>query len=180
MRGGKRMQDQGWGETARLSPALSAIETTWPRVAAEESTWITMSAEDTSPDRINPEPIPWPEGIEGAVCLLLKQATEEAEEDLRTLLAKAQAAVRARQAMRAAIRDLHSEMNRAANRSIRKELGDALKDIQGSLSDATELSELTTLRLQMMMDRRSKFISTLSNILKKLSSTQDTLVQNLK
>jgi hypothetical protein len=32
----------------------------------------------------------------------------------------------------------------------------------------------------MMMDRRSKFISTLSNIMKKISTTQDTLVQNLK
>jgi hypothetical protein len=34
-----------------------------------------------------------------------------------------------------------------------------------------ELSEMTSLRLQMMMDRRSKFISTLSNIMKKISTT---------
>ncbi len=37
-----------------------------------------------------------------------------------------------------------------------------------------------SLRLQMTMDRRSKFISTLSNILKKISTAQDTLVQNIK
>jgi hypothetical protein len=43
-----------------------------------------------------------------------------------------------------------------------------------------EMSEMTTLRLQMMMDRRSKFMSTLSNVMKKTSHTQNTLIQNLK
>ncbi len=46
--------------------------------------------------------------------------------------------------------------------------------------DRSEMSEMTSLRLQMTMDRRSKFISTLSNIMKKISTTQDTLVQNIK
>lgn len=43
-----------------------------------------------------------------------------------------------------------------------------------------ELSKMTSLRLQMTMDRRSKFISTLSNIMKKISTTQDKLIQNIK
>lgn len=43
-----------------------------------------------------------------------------------------------------------------------------------------EMSEMTSLRLQMTMDRRSKFISMLSNLMKKISTTQDTLVQNIK
>ena len=53
-------------------------------------------------------------------------------------------------------------------------------DMKGKLDGMNEMSEMTSLRLQMMMDRRSKFISTLSNIMKKISTTQDTLVQNLK
>jgi hypothetical protein len=52
--------------------------------------------------------------------------------------------------------------------------------LKQQLDSMNELSEMTSLRLQMMMDRRSKFISTLSNIMKKISTTQDTLVQNLK
>jgi hypothetical protein len=44
----------------------------------------------------------------------------------------------------------------------------------------SEMSEMTSLRLQMAMDRRSKFIESLSNIMKNISQTQDTLVQNLK
>jgi hypothetical protein len=53
-------------------------------------------------------------------------------------------------------------------------------ELKGKLDSMNEMSQMTSLRLQMMMDRRSKFISTLSNIMKKVSTTQDTLVQNLK
>lgn len=50
----------------------------------------------------------------------------------------------------------------------------------GGRGGMNEMSEMTSLRLQMTMDRRSKFISTLSNIMKKISSTQDTIVSNIK
>ena len=53
-------------------------------------------------------------------------------------------------------------------------------ELKGKLDGMNEMSEMTSLRLQMMMDRRSKFISTLSNIMKKVGTTQDSLVQNLK
>ena len=55
-----------------------------------------------------------------------------------------------------------------------------LDDLEGKLDGINEMSELTALRLQMTMDRRSKFISTLSRMMKKISTTQDTLVQNIK
>jgi hypothetical protein len=58
-----------------------------------------------------------------------------------------------------------------------KSLLDENKDLLDGLN---EFSEMTTLRLQMTMDRRSKFISTLSQMMKKTSTTQDTLVQNIK
>jgi hypothetical protein len=62
--------------------------------------------------------------------------------------------------------------------------GDGLKsildDAKGQLDGLNEMSEMTSLRLQMTMDRRSKFISTLSQIMKKSSTTQDILVQNIK
>jgi hypothetical protein len=55
-----------------------------------------------------------------------------------------------------------------------------LDEKEDQLDGLNELSEMTTLRLQMTMDRRSKFISTLSQMMKKTSTTQDTLVQNIK
>jgi len=55
-----------------------------------------------------------------------------------------------------------------------------LDEVKGRLDGLNELSEMTSLRLQMTMERRSKFISTLSQMMKKTSTTQDILVQNIK
>jgi len=55
-----------------------------------------------------------------------------------------------------------------------------LTDLKGNLDGLNEMSEMTSLRLQMTMDRRSKFIETLSNIMKKIGTTKETLVQNIK
>ena len=52
--------------------------------------------------------------------------------------------------------------------------------LKGKLDSMSEMSEMTSLRLQMTMDRRSKYLSTLSNIMKKISTTQESIVQNLK
>ena len=50
----------------------------------------------------------------------------------------------------------------------------------GRMDEMSEISEELNLKLQMAMDRRSKFISTLSQIMKRVSTTQDILVQNIK
>jgi hypothetical protein len=44
----------------------------------------------------------------------------------------------------------------------------------------SEMGEMESLRLQMAMDRMSKMMSTLSNLLKKLSDTSSQIAQNLK
>jgi len=54
------------------------------------------------------------------------------------------------------------------------------KEGNDQMGNMNEMSEMSSLRLQMMMDRRSKFISTLSNLMKKISTTQNTIVQNMK
>ncbi|MCK9351626.1 MAG: hypothetical protein WCT49_01160 [Candidatus Paceibacterota bacterium] len=48
------------------------------------------------------------------------------------------------------------------------------KDTEG------ELNQITQLKLQAAMDRRAKTIETLSNIMKKISQTEETLAQNMK
>jgi len=52
--------------------------------------------------------------------------------------------------------------------------------LKNQLDSVSEMSEMTSLRLQMAMDRRSRLLQTLSNIMKKISSTDDGLVQNMK
>ena len=48
------------------------------------------------------------------------------------------------------------------------------------LDSTSELGETDSLRLQMAMDRMSKMMSTLSNLMTKISDTNSTIVQNLK
>lgn len=52
--------------------------------------------------------------------------------------------------------------------------------INSELDSMNELGETESLRLQMAMDRKSKLIEALSNILKKISDTDSQILQNLK
>ncbi|MFI5001269.1 MAG: hypothetical protein ACHQK9_15435 [Reyranellales bacterium] len=56
----------------------------------------------------------------------------------------------------------------------------ALHDKGGASSSLDDLGETESLRLQMTMDRMSKLMDTLSNIMKKMSSTGDAVIQNMK
>ena len=52
--------------------------------------------------------------------------------------------------------------------------------LQGIPDSMSEMGEMESLRLQMAMDRMSKLMETLSNILKKMSETASEITQNLK
>ena len=52
--------------------------------------------------------------------------------------------------------------------------------LKGDLNSLSQLSEMESLQLQMAMDRVSKLIATLSNVLKKISDTAEIITQNLK
>ena len=56
----------------------------------------------------------------------------------------------------------------------------ALDRVRNDLDSMSELGEMESLRLQMAMDRLSKLMSTLSNILKKFSDTAQVITQNIK
>jgi hypothetical protein len=49
-----------------------------------------------------------------------------------------------------------------------------------SAADFSEMGEMESLRLQMAMDRVSKFMSTLSNLLKAIGATGSQIAGNLK
>lgn len=89
------------------------------------------------------------------------------------------------QALVSKMNDLETHMTDLQTRQLQlqKELDALLNqqaELKSKLDGMSELSETSALRLQMMMDRRSKFIAALSNIMKKMSSTSDSITQNLK
>lgn len=60
-----------------------------------------------------------------------------------------------------------------------EELSEA--ELDSVAGGATEgISDMMSMELQQTMDRRAKFVQTMSNLMKKISSTQDTIVQNMK
>ena len=61
-----------------------------------------------------------------------------------------------------------------------KAVDDAIVSTKNDLDALSELGETESLRLQMAMDRLSKLMSTLSNLLKKASETASGITQNLK
>jgi hypothetical protein len=60
------------------------------------------------------------------------------------------------------------------------EADQALDTIKGRLDSLSEMGEEESLRLQMAMDRVSKAMSTLSNLLKRASDTDQQIIQNMK
>ena len=68
----------------------------------------------------------------------------------------------------------------AVTKKIDKDLADTKDSIKNKLDSLSEMGEMESLRLQMAMDRMSKMMSTLSNLLKKVSDTANAITQNLK
>ena len=60
------------------------------------------------------------------------------------------------------------------------ELNGAQAALRAELGSISDMSETESLRLQMIMDRLSKLMSTLSNVLKQSADTQKTIIQNMK
>lgn len=60
------------------------------------------------------------------------------------------------------------------------ELDASIDQMQSDLDSLSEMGEMESLRLQMAMDRISKMMTTLSNIMKKASETQSSIIQNVK
>ena len=62
----------------------------------------------------------------------------------------------------------------------KKDMDDAKETVKNQLDSLGEMGEMESLRLQMAMDRLSKMMSTLSNLLKKISDTASAITQNIK
>jgi hypothetical protein len=65
-------------------------------------------------------------------------------------------------------------------RALQGDVDDELARMKHDLDSLSEMGEMESLRLQMAMDRMSKMMSTLSNLLKKISDTAAGITQNLK
>ena len=108
--------------------------------------------------------------------LILMEASKSAREDLKAIMAKMKAINAAKKCKTA---ECASGLVPTADYD--KATLDSVKErMKGKLDSLSEMGEMESLRLQMAMDRMSKMMSALSNIMKKLSDTSSNITQNLK
>ena len=110
------------------------------------------------------------------VFIVLMQATEDADADLKQIMEE----VKQRNQRLCRWRELLAKLE-AHRRSGDNEIVRAAHAVIASQLDSfSDMAEQMQLRLQMAMDRRSKFIEALSNLMKKQSDTASAIIGNLK
>lgn len=141
--------------------------------------------------------------IQALVFLVLMQATKSANEDIRAIMEKVKSDNEKKKKLREAQETLsknqaislgqYDSINLALIKPVikqqvavnqsnisRQDIKSLAEKVSRDLDSMNEMSEMNSLRLQMAMDRLSKMQSSLSNILKKIDSTKNQIVQNLK
>src|SRR5262245_45230157 len=119
--------------------------------------------------------------IETLALEVLLETAADHQRDLTALLEQMRARNAAKQRLRTLLGRVRNERGRTQGpREYLELLDEAEGALRNQLDSVSEMGEMETLRLQMAMDRMSKFMSTLSNILKKVSDTQQSLTANLK
>lgn len=141
--------------------------------------------------------------IEAMAFLVLMQASKSAQEDLKAIMAQVKSINNQKKKMREALTSLEdpgisvsraqidsfnrllikpaTSLRQQNNQSVTKqEINNLRLKMKNDLDSMSEMGEMESLRMQMLMDRRSKIMSTLSNLLKKISQTQDNIISNLK
>ena len=127
--------------------------------------------------------------VEDAVVTLMFQVSKSADDDLRAILQDMETTRKAREELREKLNK--SKQSRPPANDLEtifqlmatvyaKQLTAEEAELFNDLDSLSEMSDIVSLRLQMMLDRRSKFISTLSNLIKKAADTANQITQNLK
>ncbi|MGZ3297483.1 MAG: hypothetical protein ACXU8O_00595 [Asticcacaulis sp.] len=195
---------------ARLSPRLTPAGRAWIAQKAEAYRKGEIDEAQVRAEAAAHADVYWPvvgataDGDIDALCfLVLMQASKSAQDDLKSIMAGVKSINNAKALQRqnlAAAQTASSSSSSSSAVSARNNMGgfqgnpsaykpaddkkaslDAVADnMKNDLDSMSEMGETESLRLQMAMDRLSKMMSTLSNILKKTSDTSQSITQNLK
>jgi hypothetical protein len=120
--------------------------------------------------------------VNALAFIVMMEASKAAQDDLKAIMAKVKAINSQKKKLRELIKEKQSgNLDFEATFHVMAVGMDALIDqMKNDLDSMSEMGEMESLRLQMAMDRLSKMMSTLSNLLKKISDTASQITQNLK
>ena len=118
---------------------------------------------------------------DAVVFLVLKTAAYAMEQELRTAMAAVRDGVEEKQAAVAKLDAfIESRLLLKPAPPERAHLSVAPPISEQRLSELDQAVASATVRVQLLMERRTRFISTLFNMLSRVSATPDTVVQTLK
>jgi hypothetical protein len=130
--------------------------------------------------------------IDALVFVVMMEAARSAQDDLKAIMEQVKAANAAKKELNRLFKrkeETHQVLRGALDfESVfflmatlyAKHLDEEAGELLDSLDATSEMGEMESLRLQMAMDRLSKFMSTVSNLLKKVADTSSQITQNLK
>lgn len=114
--------------------------------------------------------------IEALAFLVLMEASKSSQEDMKSIMAETKQINSQKESYRKVNQNTASLRKDSSHPTISSKIY-TLKTKKDSLND---MDQMTQLRLQMTIDRRNKIMTLLSNIMKKISSTEDQIISNLK
>ncbi|RTL60434.1 MAG: hypothetical protein EKK37_06260 [Sphingobacteriales bacterium] len=131
--------------------------------------------------------------IEAIAFLVMMQAAKSAQQDLKDIMGQVKKINDAKASQRQKTNELKqssAQMKTQARAGYQN--ADSLKPLRAATvakqvseqkdkkDNMADLSEEQQLKLQMIMDRRSKAIQAISNMMKKLSETEENIIKNIK
>jgi hypothetical protein len=122
--------------------------------------------------------------IEALAFIVVMEASKSAQDDLKSIMEEVKAINDAKSGL-PGLPDRHGSLEVDALLQLMltvygMNVDAEFDSIQRDLDSMSEMGEMESLRLQMAMDRMSKMMSTLSNLMKKIADTSSAISQNLK
>jgi hypothetical protein len=130
--------------------------------------------------------------IQAIAMLVMMEASRSAQDDLKAIMEQVKAANAAKREL-CRLFEKDEKAHRVRHGALdfesvfclmailyAKHLDKEADELLGKLDSLSEMGEMESLRLQMAMDRMSKMMSTLSNLLNKIADTSSQITPNLK
>jgi putative addiction module CopG family antidote len=112
--------------------------------------------------------------------IVMMEAAKSAQEDLKAIMDGVKLINKEKEGWRTVNDTIRVFLDPCADKTEDDKGSRARRDLREQLDSFSEIGEMESLRLQMAMDRLSKFMTTLSNLLKKISDTESSITQNIK
>ena len=125
--------------------------------------------------------------IQALVLIVLMEATNDQDNDLQQIMNEMQQQAAAKQFLRNQLEAISNAVaqnsavsNAQSTPTPKATLSPLQQSLQGKLDNLNDVSQMSQLALQQEMSERAQFMQIISNIMKAIQSTQNSILQNLK